>query len=305
MSNSELRRSRWTRRVLAVVAVTGVCAGLQVTLQGAASAAPNRVVSAGSSTDSTARKSATAFCPAGTRVYGGGGDIVGGGHEVALTGLRPVSTFVNGKFVDSFVATAEEDDTGYSGNWSVYAYAICGYAEPSMSIQQGQLAASPGSDRQSASASCPSGTAPIGLGAEITGGNGNVVLNTVLGNYTTNAYGLPTGSAWATGFVDESGFSGSWSITSYAVCAAPPPGLTYKFADSALDSTDKSASVECPIGTSVFGVGGYSDYRNGETHFDRMVPHGSNWTGADVEIREDQDGFAYNWFGEVEAICGQ
>jgi hypothetical protein len=63
--------------------------------------------------------------------------------------------------------------------------------------------------------------------------------------------------------------------------------------------------VECPVGTKVYGVGGDFNYNTGQIHFDRMVPHGSQWTGADVELREDQDGFPYNWAAEVEAVCAQ
>src|ERR1700730_8707223 len=106
MSNTKFARSRWVRGVVAAGALIAVSAGVQATLATAASAAPSNVVSGASATDSATRKSAVAFCPANTRVYGGGGDIAGGGHEVALTGLKPVSTFVNGRYVDSFVATA-------------------------------------------------------------------------------------------------------------------------------------------------------------------------------------------------------
>jgi hypothetical protein len=300
------RRSRWARAATATVALAAAAAAVQVTMATAASAAPSSVVSGASTTDSAARKSATARCPSGTRVFGGGGDIVGGGHEVALTGLRPVSTVVNGRYVDSFVATAEEDDTGYASNWTVYAYAICGPNLPNLSIQTGVQSWRAGTDRVNASASCPSGTAPVGLGAEISGGNGNVVLNSMLGNYTAGPYGVFSGWANAQAFIDESGYGGPWSLASYAVCASPPPGLTYKFVDSPnYDSNDKSANAQCPVGTKVYGVGGYLSYLNGETHFDRMVPHGSQWDGADVEAREDQDGFSNIWWTTVEAICAQ
>jgi hypothetical protein len=239
-------------------------------------------------------------------VYGGGGDIVNGGHEVALTGLKPVSTLVNGQYQDSFVATAEEDDTGYSSTWSVYSYALCGPTLSGLTIKQATLAASPGSDRVEVSASCPSGTAPIGIGAVTNNGNGNVVLNLLLANYTQGPYGTPSGWSQARAFIDESGYTGSWSLTSYAVCAAPPPGLTYKFVDSTnYDSNDKSASAQCPTGTKVYGVGGYNSYLSGQVHFDRMVPHGSQWDGADVESREDQNGFSNIWWNEVEAICAK
>jgi hypothetical protein len=133
-----------------------------------------------------------------------------------------------------------------------------------------------------------------------------VVLNSVLGNYSQGPYGVPNGWSSAAAFVDESRFTGSWSLASYAVCAAPPPGLTYRFADSVYDSTSaKTASVQCPAGTKVYGVGGYLSYLTGQTHFDRLVPHGAQWDGADVEAREDQNGFAYNWWATVEAICAQ
>jgi hypothetical protein len=297
--------NRILRGVVAAAALTTICAGVQVALAGVASAAPSSVVSAASATDSAARKSAVAFCPAGTRVVGGGGDIVNGAHEVALTGLRPVSTLISGHYVDSFVATAEEDDTGYAANWTVYAYAICGPNLPGLTIQRGTFTPAIGADRANASTSCPAGTAPLGFGAEVTGGNGNVVLNSVLGNYTVGPNGVPNGWSSAAAFVDQSGYYGAWSLAAYAVCAASPPGLAYRFADSAVDSNDKSASVQCPFGTKVYGVGGYLSYLNGQTHFDRMVPHGSQWDGADVEAREDQDGFANTWFTEVEAVCAQ
>jgi hypothetical protein len=305
MSHSQPGRTRYPRAVTAAVALTAVTATVQIAFSAAASAAPSRVVSAASATDSAARKSAVAVCPAGTRVFGGGGDIVNGGHEVALSGLRPVSTLVAGRYTDSYVATAEEDDTGYGAAWTVYAYAICGPNLPNLTIQKGQQNSVAGSDRLTASANCPAGTAPVGLGAEVSGGTGNVLLNSVLGNYTPGPYGVPSGWSSAQAFVDQSGYAGSWSLSSYAVCASPPPGLTYKFVDSTYDSTDKSASAQCPAGTKVYGVGGYLSFLNGQTHFDRMVPHGSQWDGADVEAREDQDGFNGNWWTTVEAICAQ
>jgi hypothetical protein len=305
MSATSSNRPRVRRFAAAVLAIAGACAIAQLASVTVASAAPTRVVQAFSATDSVAKKSATAACPSGTRVYSGGGDIVGGGHEVALTGLRPVSTVVSGQFRDSFVVTAEEDDTGYAANWTVYAYAMCGPTLANMSIQQGQQF-STGSDRVNAAISCPSGTAPIGLGAEIGNGAGNVALNAVLGNYTQGPYGGYSGWAKAAAFVDESGYAGSWSLTSYAVCAAPPAGLSYQFADSMYDATDdKTGSVQCPVGTKVYGVGGYLSYLNGQTHFDRMVAHGAQWDGADAEGRTDQTGFANPWWVEVEAICAQ
>lgn len=291
-------------RLAGLLALAGMAAAVQLGGLPAASASASTVVQGASATNSV-NKSATASCPAGMRVFGGGGDIVGGGHEVALTGLRPVSTFSGGAFHDSFVASAEEDDSGYAANWTIYAYAICGSALPNMTLQSSTLTSSPGSDRLSTSAGCPTGTAPVGFGAQITGGNGNVVLNSLLGNYTVGPYGTPNGWSSAQSFVDQTGYSGTWSQTSYAVCASPPPGLSYQFVDSVYNAADdKSASVDhCPAGTRAYGAGGYISYLTGQLHFDRMVPHGSAWDGGDVEARTDQDGFGLTWWVTAETIC--
>jgi hypothetical protein len=304
MINTRLGRARLIRALAATGALAALAGSVQVVQAGTASAsAVTQVVSAGSATDSTAKKQVSASCPAGTRVFGGGGDIVGGGHAVALSGLRPQSVLLAGHWVDSFVAIAEEEPTGYAAAWSVYAYAVCGVNATNLSIQHGTQT-STGADRVYASASCPAGTAPLGMGAEIGSGYGHVVLNSLLANYTGGPYGAPTGWASAAAFIDEHGFAGSWNLTSYAVCATPQPGLTYRFADSANNTADdKSASVECPAGTRAYGAGGYISYLNGQVHLDRVVPHGATWTGTDIEARTDSDGFGYPWFTEVEAIC--
>jgi hypothetical protein len=304
MNRMRLGRSRLVRVAAAAAAAAALAGSVQLATAGSAAAAVSTVVQGHSISDSaTARKAATAACPAGTRVFGGGGDIVGGGHGVALTALKPVSTLASGQWHDSYVAVAEEDPAGYGGTWSVYAYAVCGTAG-NLSIQQATLAGSAGSDRVQTGVNCPTGTAPLGMGAEITGGNGHLVLNKMLANYTPNAYGQLVGWSAAGAFVDENGYAGPFSLTSYAVCGTPLSGLSYRFADSASDPTDdKTALVSCPAGTRAYGAGGYVSYQNGQVHFDRMTPSGSTWNAADVEARTDQTGFGYPWFTEVEAIC--
>jgi len=287
----------------AALVLAGVTGVVGVATAGGAAAAVTTVVQAHSGTDAgTVKKSAVAQCPAGTRVFGGGGDIVGGGHGVALTGLVPAAA-PSGRGLDSFTATAEADPAGYSAAWSVYAYAVCGSAA-NLSIQRVTLTATGREDRLQTGVTCPTGTAPLGIGAAVGNGTGHVVLNALLGNYTRNAFGQLTGFASAGAFVGGRGAAAGWTLTSYAVCATPLPGLAYRFADSGIDTgDDKAASVECPPGTRTYASGGYVSAQSGEVHFDRMVPHGAAWTGADVEGRTDLDGFGLNWFTEAEAIC--
>ncbi|MDQ1651448.1 MAG: hypothetical protein QOI35_648, partial [Cryptosporangiaceae bacterium] len=58
-------------RIGAALAIAALAAGATVQVASPASAAPSAVVSGGSATNSVAKKTATAVCPSGTRVYGG------------------------------------------------------------------------------------------------------------------------------------------------------------------------------------------------------------------------------------------
>lgn len=76
-----------------------------------------RVV-ATSAANSLTAKAITATCPAGKQVHGAGGQINGGFGQVFLDDVSiPLLT--------SVTVNAIEDETGFVGNWSVTAYAIC------------------------------------------------------------------------------------------------------------------------------------------------------------------------------------
>jgi hypothetical protein len=79
--------------------------------------------------NSVGLKEAVALCPAGKRVIGGGGAIVGGSvasgsdlaATVALKSSRPIT--LSGS--EGWTARAEEIAPGYDGDWSFTIYAIC------------------------------------------------------------------------------------------------------------------------------------------------------------------------------------
>ncbi|WP_432901406.1 hypothetical protein ACQP1S_30525 [Micromonospora matsumotoense] len=75
-------------------------------------------VTVDSADNSTASRTVTATCPAGTRLHGVGGEIVGGEGQVRLTEMRPTSS-------TTATVRAAEDENGFSGNWKVRAYAVC------------------------------------------------------------------------------------------------------------------------------------------------------------------------------------
>jgi hypothetical protein len=61
--------------------------------------------------------------------------------------------------------------------------------------------------------------------------------------------------------------------------------------------------VECPTGKRIVSVGGAINGFGGHAYLDRMVPHGSAWTSADVDAREDLTGTTNGWSASVFAIC--
>ena len=93
------------------------------------------------------------------------------------------------------------------------------------------------------------------------------------------------------------------TIGASAMCADPLPGLQLVSATTAATSADKTASVECPSGKRIVSVGGGIYGAGGRACMDRLVPHGSAWTGADIDAREDLAGTTSNWSASVYAIC--
>lgn len=75
------------------------------------------------SNTSEATKTATATCPAGKQVVGGGAKVIGGTVLIAVTESAPAPANAEGKRT-AWTAVAKE--SGVSGsNWSLEAFAIC------------------------------------------------------------------------------------------------------------------------------------------------------------------------------------
>jgi hypothetical protein len=104
---------------------------------------------------------------------------------------------------------------------------------------------------------CPPRTNIVGGGADILGGGHGVHLAGI----NPAPLGYPPNSLWATANDDVSGYAGSWSIRSWAICA---PGLNSwemvqvsKF--EPLGSPLAVATASCPAGKKVIGAGGRSE----------------------------------------------
>ena len=51
------------------------------------------------------------------------------------------------------------------------------------------------------------------------------------------------------------GLPGFWSVTAFATCATPPPGLELVTAYGAFSSVNKGATATCPAGKTLLGTG--------------------------------------------------
>jgi hypothetical protein len=101
---------------------------------------------------------------------------------------------------------------------------------------------------------------------------------------------------------DDDGFDGSWSLTAYAICANPPPGLALVSASSAPSSSFKGATATCPSSKNLLGTGGLVLGGEGQIVIDDLRPT-KTLKSVTVFGVEDQSGYASNWTANAYAIC--
>lgn len=230
------------RRLRAVLVVGALAAASLVTIAAPAQAvAAPFTVQTQSATSSASPKTVTATCPTGSRLYGVSGFIVDGLGNVTLDDYTP-----NAGLTAATVTAYEV--AAFAGNWSVGVFAICG--SPTANLQRVALtSANNSTSPKSVTATCPAGTRLYGLGAELNGALGAVILD----DLTPNA-GLTAATLTA---YERGAFAGNWSITGYAVCAAGAATMTRVANTVSSGSVSPSdASVSCPAGTKIHGVGG-------------------------------------------------
>jgi hypothetical protein len=248
------------------------------------------------SATNSSNKSISAVCPGGKKLLGAGGEITNGSGQVVLDELRPRADLTG------VLITGLEDGNGYAGNWSVTAYAVC--ATPPAGLQRAAATSASDTNDKSVQANCPGGKRPLGTGGEVNSGGGQVSMDLSPFTVVDDVVG-----ANARAFEDDTGFTGNWSVTAYAICAA----VSTRFvATTASDSTDKSASQLCPsagedghpgiepLGRQATGGGGDIVGGLGQVVMTSMTPGLRRVT---VFGFEDANGFAGNWRVRAFAIC--
>lgn len=162
-------------------------------------------VSFSSTSDSSDTKAGSAACPAGRKVIGTGARILGGNGQVVLDDLTPVPS------LNSVTVVAYEDSTGYSGNWSLWAFAVCADPLANLTLQTADTLPSDSTD-DAVGVTCPGGTKVHGLGGAITGGTGAVLFG---GLYPS----ADLTQSVAVAIEQNGGYGGNWSTRVYAICA--------------------------------------------------------------------------------------
>jgi hypothetical protein len=157
------------------------------------------------SADNSFGKSVVATCPTGKKVVGLGAETDGGIGRVELDDLIPAS--------DHVTATGFETATGTTDNWSITAHAMC--ASPVAGLEIRSLASDFGSfDGGGVTETCSAGKKVLGVGGEITGGLGQVSMDSVTPNASLTSVNVDAHE-------DANGTDNSWNLTAYAICATP------------------------------------------------------------------------------------
>jgi hypothetical protein len=273
------------RRLLLALGVVAASLGLA----GTASASVPGIerVEAETGSDSFSPKLTSVACPSNKQVVGVGAEITGGLGEVAITQLFPSNDLrrVN--------VEAEEDADGSSKQWSVTAYAMC--ANPIAGSHVVKNTRANVIDDASVVATCPAGEKVMSVGG------------------FSGAPGVPGGRVSLTGLTYPSSSSGqvraqerppgttaTWSVDAFAICGPPLPGQVRGTNFSVSDSNAKQRGIGCPAGKNLLGGGAAVALGLGQVVLDDLRPSPTGFTAFG---REDQDGFAGNWFLEANAIC--
>lgn len=207
--------------------------------------------SAESSFNSQPTKDATAKCPPGKQVLGGGAAIASFSAidgQVALTRLVPYRAGSQ----HAYAVSAAETYAGTTKDWSLQVWAICANPVPGHTIVNAVTDWSSVSVKTTA-AVCPQGTRVLGSGAMIngsisTGPNGQPIPHDQgIGLQVTRSSG-PGDITRAQAQEAVGGYAYPWQLVSYAVCAHQPPGYQIVSADSphAASEQTKLAHAECP-----------------------------------------------------------
>jgi hypothetical protein len=236
---------RFGRRLGGLAAATAVIGALLPGTAASAAVPGLLYLSAESNVDSTVYKSVRVFCPAGTQLIGGSYDLVGASGAVVLDDFIPEAT--NLLVGAGEITGPGESSDGTTASWKVVATAVCASPLPGYSIQSQTSDFAHRTNTVGAWASCPPGRQVVSGGASLANGFGQVSIVLL---------DVGSGVVEADARADVDGYSGSWSVTSYAICANPLPGwhVVEQLSPSG-KHLSRTETAFCPAGQLPIGVG--------------------------------------------------
>ncbi|MBM0274682.1 hypothetical protein [Micromonospora tarensis] len=157
-------------------------------------------------------------------------------------------------------------------------------------------------DFHSATATCPVGKVLTGTGYELNGVTGEGVVD----DLRPNGGPATAPTAVTVGAYETEAFAGNWSVTAYAICANPLPGLVRVTATGTSNSVDyHSVTATCPVGKVLTGTGYELNGVTGEGVVDDFRPNGGVAAAPTAVFvgAYESDATALNWSTTAYAIC--
>ncbi|MFG1941529.1 hypothetical protein [Nonomuraea sp. NPDC048826] len=150
---------------------------------------------------------------------------------------------------------------------------------------------------------CPEGKRVTGGGFRINGGGAHVVPTRLQPVHTNNRDRYDVAAA-----EDETGVSGSWSVTGYAICSDPLPGMVIRSTTIQDDpaSDELSAGSTCSGVSVVMGTGAAVTGGGGQVSVTRTGPLSlvtPSFTAASA--KEDPTGYDQPWTLTAYAVCAE
>jgi hypothetical protein len=203
-----------------------------------------------SALDAQPAKSAHADCPAGKRVISGSAAIFANPihNQFRLVDLHPVHP---GSGADGFIGGYQAIGT-ITDNWEVEVDALCADPIPGMYLATGSGQAG-STTVQSAEARCAPGDVVLGGGGLVRNPGFQADLRTVAPSASGDRFIVQGGE-------DVDGYTQTWSVNAYAMCAPRPPGYQIVVAVGGRGTAPrKTQTATCPAGTRAHGVGASTD----------------------------------------------
>ncbi len=173
-----------------------------------------QIVSSRSPVGSPQNEREIADCPFPKVALGTGARINGGAGQVHLT---EVSMGGSSTGIHSSVVTAQENNDGFGGDWSLDSFAVCANVPRQNHVVTTGFAPGPGSaDRKVAEGACPAGMTLTGAGATIQEPfSGRVVLERILPEFLIGSIPGDEASSVAR---EEIVNNDSWALMVHLAC---------------------------------------------------------------------------------------